>query len=184
MKKVIIFAVALICSVVVFAQEKSKQYSLKAINAGLGVPMEFRDLHAAGLDIHLGYDCAYPLNDQLAIGFYVNGTGGFIGELANTTQDVDKFHTMIKVSTGLMLEIGDLAQRPYLVGVAPCTGIGYYDMDLVLPIEIRFGRFITDNLYVMGELTYGISLAKETACLEPAIRIGYNFRNDKRSHKK
>jgi hypothetical protein len=27
----------------------------------------------------------------------------------------------------------------------------------------------------MGELTYNISLAKETACIEPAINVGYNF---------
>ncbi len=48
-------------------------------------------------------------------------------------------------------------------------------MDLFLPMEIRFGRFITDNWYIVAELTYGISLAHETVYLEPSIRVGYNF---------
>ena len=48
-------------------------------------------------------------------------------------------------------------------------------MDMVLPVEVRFGKFITDRWYIMGELTYHLSLANETACIEPAIRVGYNF---------
>lgn len=48
-------------------------------------------------------------------------------------------------------------------------------MDMALPVEIRFGKYITDRWYIMGELTYHVSLAKETATLEPAIRVGYNF---------
>jgi hypothetical protein len=27
----------------------------------------------------------------------------------------------------------------------------------------------------MGELTYHASIGSETACIEPAIRVGYNF---------
>ena len=54
-------------------------------------------------------------------------------------------------------------------------GFGLYDMDMVLPVEVRFGRYITDRWYIMGELTYHFSLAGETACLEPAIRVGCNF---------
>ena len=73
------------------------------------------------------------------------------------------------------MQIGDLTNKPYLLGVAPATGLGFYDMDLVLPIDVRFGKYITDRWYIMGELTYHISLADETATIEPAIRVGYNF---------
>ena len=59
--------------------------------------------------------------------------------------------------------------------MAPFTGFGLYDMDMVLPVEVRFGKYFTDRWYVMGELTYHVSLADETATLEPAIRFGYNF---------
>jgi hypothetical protein len=74
-----------------------------------------------------------------------------------------------------MMQIGDLQNKPYLLGVAPFTGFGLYDNDMVLPVEVRFGRYITDRWYIMGELTYHVSLAAETATLEPAIRVGYNF---------
>jgi hypothetical protein len=48
-------------------------------------------------------------------------------------------------------------------------------MDMVLPVEVRFGKFITDRWYVTGELTYHVSPARETAVIEPAVRVGYNF---------
>ena len=73
------------------------------------------------------------------------------------------------------MAFGDLQDKPWLIGVAPCTGFGLYDTDLVLPVEVRFGKYITDRWYIMGELTYHVSLANETATLEPAIRVGYNF---------
>ena len=57
-----------------------------------------------------------------------------------------------------MMAIGDLTQRPYLLGITPGTGFGLYDME-----------------YLMGELTYHVSLAQETSCIEPAIRVGYYF---------
>ena len=45
----------------------------------------------------------------------------------------------------------------------------------IVPVELRFGKHLTDRWYIMGELTYHVSLAGETACLEPAIHVGYNF---------
>jgi len=49
------------------------------------------------------------------------------------------------------------------------------DMDMVLPIEVCFGKYITDRWYIMGDITYPVSVGNETACIEPAIRVGYNF---------
>lgn len=173
MRKLIILVLAVVCSTVTFAQE-AERFGLKAVNFGVGLPIECRDLKAAGLNVHIGYDYAYPVSDQLAVGFYLNGSAGFVGEFQRYSTE-DHVHMMLRLSAGLMMEIGDRANRPYLLGVAPCTGFGLYDMDFVLPIELRFGRFLDDHWYVMGELTYGISLANETATIEPAIRVGYNF---------
>ena len=53
--------------------------------------------------------------------------------------------------------------------------MGLYDMDMVLPVEVRFGRFINSRWYIMGELTWHASLAAETATIEPALRVGCNF---------
>lgn len=74
-----------------------------------------------------------------------------------------------------------LEDQRYLTGIVTAdilhfgTGFGLYDVDMVLPVELRFGKYLTDRWYIMGELTYHVSLAGETACLEPAIRVGYNF---------
>lgn len=101
-------------------------------------------------------------------------SGGFWGEFVKYS-DIDHYHVVFRLTAGLQMAFGDLKNRPWLIGVAPFTGFGLYDMDMVLPVEVRFGKYFTDRWYVMGELTYHVSLADETATLEPAIRFGYNF---------
>ena len=77
------------------------------------------------------------------------------------------------------MEVGELRQKPFIFGVGPCAGLGFVDMDLVLPWEIRFGRFVSEHWYIIFELTYGVSLAHETVYLEPSVRVGYNFGHKK-----
>ena len=72
----------------------------------------------------------------------------------------------------------------FLIGVCPGTGMGFVDMDLFLPVEVKFGRFITDRWYIMGQFAYRISLAAETVCFEPTIRVGYNVGHKPRKQKK
>ena len=173
MKKSIILVIALLVSAMTFAQEWDYT-TLKGLSFGIGLPIEMRDLPGAGATLNIGYDCAYPVNDQFAMGFYLTGAGGFWGEFKKFSK-VDHFHPVFRLTAGLMMMIGDREERPYLLGVAPFTGFGLYDMDMVVPVEVRFGRYVTDRWYIMGELTYHVSLAGETATLEPAIRVGYNF---------
>ena len=172
MKKSIIIAVALLISAMAFAERDYN--TLKGLSFGVGLPVEMRDLPGMGLTANIGYDCAYPINDKLAMGFYLTGGGGFWGEFKKYSAE-DHMHVAFRLTAGLMFKIEDGNNRPWLAGVAPCTGFGLYDMDMVLPLEVRFGKYITDRWYVMGELTYHLSLAGETATLEPAIRVGYNF---------
>jgi len=148
--------------------------TLKALSFGVGLPIECRDLPGMGLTANIGYDCAYPVNDRFAMGFYLTGGGGFWGEFRRYS-NVDHLHVTFRLTAGLMMQIGDLNSRPWLLGVAPCTGFGLYDTDMSLPVEVRFGKYITDRWYILGELTYHASLAGETATIEPAIRFGYNF---------
>ena len=172
MKKSIIFIIAIFCSVATFAE---RDYTtLKALSFGVGLPFECRDLPGAGMTFNIGYDCAYPVNDRFALGFYLTGGGGFWGEFKKYS-NVDHFHVSFRLTAGLMMQIGDPKNKPYLLGIAPCTGFGLYDLDMVLPVELRFGKFITYRWYIMGELTYHASLAGETVCIEPALRVGYNF---------
>lgn len=175
MKKIIILALVIICCTVAFAQNsKSGLPGLKGMNVGVGIPVECYDIKAAGFNLHLGGDFTYPISDKFAMGFYISGGGGFLGTF-KPYNEYDKFSPVIKLSAGLLMEFGDLNDRPFIVGVGPCAGLGYVDMDLVLPLEFRFGRHLSNSWYIMGELVYGVSLAKETRCFEPAIRVGYNF---------
>ena len=171
MRKTILVAILAICSLTAFAERDYN--TLKGLSFGAGIPFECKDLPGAGMSFNIGYDCAYPINDQFALGFYLTGGGGW-GEYKKYSS-VDHFHTVFRLTAGLMMQIGDPQNKPWLVGVAPCTGFGLYDLDMVLPVEVRFGKFITDRWYIMGEITYHASLANETATIEPAIRFGYNF---------
>lgn len=175
-RKLVLVVILLAMNALAFAQSNTtKDYTtLKGLSFGVGVPLECKDLPGMGASLNLGYDCAYPISDNFALGFYLTGGGGFWGEYKQYSS-VDNQHIVFRLTAGLMMQMGDLNNRPYLLGVAPCTGIGLYDMDMVLPIEVRFGKYVTDRWYVMGELTYHHSLANETACIEPAIRVGYNF---------
>lgn len=179
MKKHICLLSFVLCLVSLSAHAERDYKTLKGLSFGAGIPIEMRDLPGAGMTFNIGYDCAYKVQDNFYMGFYLTGGGGFWGEFKKYS-DVDHFHPVFRLTAGLMMQIGDPENRPWMVGVAPCTGFGLYDMDMVLPVEVRFGKYITDRWYIMGELTYHASLAKETACLEPSIRVGYNFGRKKR----
>ncbi|MBO4370450.1 MAG: hypothetical protein J5808_03705 [Paludibacteraceae bacterium] len=176
MKKIISIAIALICSWAAFAEDAASwsSPSLKAIDFGIGIPVECYDLQAAGLNLHLGFDRSYPLNERLAVGFYLSAAGGFMGAFDQSVR-YDNYHSVLQFNAGLLVEFGDLNKQPYILAVSPCTGFGLVDMDMVLPLEIRFGRMLSQHWYLTGGLTYGISLANETRYWEPAIHIGYNF---------
>ena len=171
MKRLITIVAALIWSWAAFAENPQ---TLKALDLGIGIPFECYDLHAAGLNLHLGFDRTYPVNDRLAMGFYLSATGGFMGAFDQSIR-YDNYYSVMQFTTGMLFEIGTLDERPYIVGISPCAGFGLVDMDMVLPVEIRFGRMLTRHWYITGGLTYNISLAGETRYWEPCIHIGYNF---------
>ena len=185
MKKIsIIWLLATVCSIAALAQDslsvKRDRTWIKGLELGIGVPLEVVDLKAGGINAHIGYDFAKPINDKFAMGMYISGGAGFLREFNpyNAFGEFDKYDSKfidVTIAAGILMEIGDLNNQPFLLGICPATGIGFVDMDLVLPIEVRFGRVLKSNWYIMGQLSYGISLAAETACIEPSLRVGYNF---------
>lgn len=201
MKKTLILLILLTISVVSFGQNDSIAVArpwMSGLNIGFGVPAEFKDLYAAGVNGHVGYDFAYPLSDKFAIGFYTGIGGGFLketepygafnegGEYGEFGEDngYDSFYYMFKFSAGLLMEIGDLHKSPFVLGVSPCTGLGFLDMDLFLPVELRLGHVFNRHWYIMTDIVYGVSLAEETMFIEPSIRVGYNFGHKPRTRKK
>lgn len=186
MRKSIILVIALIVSTITFAQEEqqARDYTvLKGLSFGVGLPIECRDLPGMGVTANIGFDRTWRVKDNFGLGFYLTAGGGLWSEFQRYS-DVDNEHVVFRLAAGLMMQIGDLKNKPFLLGVAPGTGFGLYDLDVVLPVEVRFGKYITDRWYLMGELTYHVTLADETACIEPAIRAGYNFGNKPKSKKK
>ena len=83
---------------------------------------------------------------------YLTAGGGLWSEFKRYS-DVDNEHVVFRLAAGLMMQIGDPANIPWLVGVTPCTGFGLYDLDMVLPVEVRFVKYITDRWYLRGSLT-------------------------------
>ena len=181
-----ILAMTMIVSVIALAQEDQpvRDYTvLKGLSFGVGAPIECLDLPSAGVTANIGYDRTWRVNENFGLGLFLTAGGGLWSEFKRYS-DVDNEHVVFRLAADLMMQIGDPANIPWLVGVTPCTGFGLYDLDMVLPVEVRFGKYITDRWYLMGSLTYHISLAGETACIEPAIRAGYNFGHKPKSKKK
>lgn len=173
MKKIIL-AIVLCTMHFALCTAQKAQPSLKALTFGAGLPFEVRDLKAMGGNVHLGCDFAYPINDRVALGGYVSLGGGVLGAV-NPYSRYDKTFVDFHLTTGILFQIGDRNERPYLLAVSPCTGFGLIDNDVTLPLELRFGRMLTDHWYLTGNLTYHLSLAHETATLCPAITAGYAF---------
>ncbi|MBQ4018702.1 MAG: VWA domain-containing protein [Paludibacteraceae bacterium] len=142
-------------------------------NIGIGLPLEFGACYGAGMDFQLGFDFAYPLSDRFAIGFYTGLGGGFAGGSSY-------FGGAFKWSVGLLMEMGDLNDRPFLLGVSPCLGFGFINDNTSMngtayvPVELRFGRVFSNNMYITGDVTVGVPLYGAFV-VEPAVRIGYNF---------
>ena len=163
----------LLLSIPAFAQTEELP-KLLGMDVGVALPAEIYDLEAIGFNLHVGFDYAYPITDTFALGFYISLGGGVIGAV-HPYSEYDRYYYPFRFSAGLLMEIGELRQKPFIFGVGPCTGLGFVDMDLFLPLDIRFGRFVSEHWYIVAELTYGHSLAHETVYIEPSIRVGYNF---------
>lgn len=164
--------------------EKSDAPLLLGLNGGLGIPMEFGECLGAGLDFHLGFDFAYPLTDRFALGAYLSVGGGFTaGEYYSYYSNYYDYYFggVFKFSAGLLMEFGDLNDRPFMLGISPCAGFEFTYGTYTVPIELRFGRVLANDWYMMGELVMGFGYG---TYLEPAIRVGYNFGNNVYPRKK
>lgn len=166
-------------------------------NLGIGIPIEIGDAVGAGMDFQVGFDFACPISDRFAMGFYFSIGGGFTGGSNNTYNNYNNynyydygyyapairkansysgsyFDGAFKFSAGLLMEMGDLNDRPFLLGISPCLGFGFDAVSEFMPVEIRFGRVFRKNWYMTGDLTFGVPLYG-SFILEPSIRFGYNF---------
>ena len=161
---------------------------LLGLNMGVGVPhgwyywtryTEF--WRGIGLNFQLGFDFAYPIKDNFALGCYVSAGAGFVYCENNPFGYITSYTSYgYRISAGILMEFGDLRESPFILGISPLVGFGESNILVLMPIEVRFGRVFSNNWYVMGELAIS---SIDDFYLEPSIRVGYNFGNKKYPNK-
>ena len=144
-------------------------------SAPIGIP-EKENMLAFGVGLKAGLDFAYPISDNFAIGAYVNAGSGPSFLLDRELKQVSA-GALLDVKAGLLMLAGNLNDRPYIIGVTPFTGFGFCgSIDKILPylpVEVRFGRVLKNNLYITANVNFGVSGV--VFMVEPGISFGYNF---------
>lgn len=161
------------------------------LNLTLGVPMtldyygySYYESFGAGLGLKLGLDCAWPISDRFALGFYMNVGPNFTWNyyVDNRDYDYEYYYESygltvgFDVKIGLLLLAGDLNTKPFIIGIAPCTGFNATtDFQYFIPVELRFGRVLSKHFYMTGNLNIGAIPLDGTFMIEPSITFGYHF---------
>ena len=88
----------------------------------------------------------------------------------------DRFYSFdvgFDVKLGILMLAGNLNDRPYIIGIAPC--IGYVETnafsEIFLPLELRFGRVLGKRFYITGNINMGIPFDL-SFMIEPSITLG------------
>lgn len=143
---------------------------------------------AISVPINVGFDYAWRLSDRFAMGIYaVIGAGpSFYRQRISTNYrgypdyDYDyKYYegtdVAINLYVGLLMLFGNLDNKPFILGVTPFTGFSalssYYPTSS-LPLEVRFGRVLSDHFYLTGYAKMGVGIGFP---FEPGLSFGYKF---------
>lgn len=163
---------------------KTGRKAFVGLNLTVGVPMTmyygwgtYIDDFGAGISPKIGVDFAWPLSDKFAIGFYMNGGSNYAwnDQYYNSRWHFSMFSFGFDVKIGLLMLAGDINTRPFIIGIAPCTGFNATtDWQIFLPIELRFGRVLGKRFYITGNLNMGIPL-DGTFMIEPGVALGWRL---------
>ena len=133
----------------------------------------------------LGLDISWPLSDKFAIGFYINGGPNFtLNRFTGCWYDqyYDEYNPYyysrldigFDVKVGILMLVGDVTNRPFIIGASPCTGFNLTNEWANLPLELRFGRVLGERFYITGNLNLGIPLGGPLM-IEPGIALGWRL---------
>lgn len=130
-----------------------------------------------GVSPKLGIDFAWPVSDNFAIGFYFNIGPNF--SLVNYNDNYQyyaesKFAVGVNGKIGLLMLAGNVNDRPFIFGIAPCTGYINIPYQSFLPLELRFGRVLGKRFYITGNLNMGIPI-RGSFMIEPGIALGWRL---------
>ena len=123
------------------------------------------DVIEFGITPKFALDFSYPITDHFGMGIYTTLGAGMVYDTYNGAQLSFDF------KVGLLMTAGNINDRPFLIGIAPFTGVTFAGYMGVVPLEIKFGRAINEHLYVTGNLNFFVP----NAGVEPSITIGYHF---------
>ena len=164
------------------------------INGVAGIPLAYRNysMYGSGLDVDYtftidlsvkaGVDFAWPLSDKFAIGGYFN-VGGGVGNFQyrrayNSSIKIDnELDLSFDAKIGLLMLIGNINERPYILGISPCLGFENVGGVFYLPIELRLGKVLKEHLYLTGNLNIGVPITINGSgiMVEPSVAVGYHF---------
>ncbi len=144
------------------SKQRTYQKPFVGLNATLG--MQWYD--CISFSPKFGLDMAWPISNNFAIGFYLN-----IGPNFNL---FDYFiPEILDAKVGVLMFVGDIGKSPFIIGLAPCSGIGFNDFDMYLPFELRFGRVLGKRFYITGNLNIGIPI--DLFMIETSITLGWRL---------
>lgn len=139
----------------------------------------YQDYFGIGFSPKLGMDCAWPVSDRFALGFYMNAGPNFTWNDAWRGGNYGSFYATYftigyDVKIGLLMLAGDINNHPFIIGLAPCTGFNMTTDQTYLPLELRFGRVLGKRFYVTGNLNMGIPI-DGSFMIEPGIALGWRL---------
>ena len=137
-----------------------------------------------GAEALIGVDFAHRVTDNFALGLYAMIGGGpvFSRRIYADDNSVDwnSAKPGINLKAGLLMLAGDINDKPYIIGIAPCSGFCFSNPSIYLPAEVRFGRVVTEGLYLTGNLAFGVPLGYNdgtghSLIIEPSFTLGFRF---------
>lgn len=156
------------------------------LNFTLGVPMTMPYYESYNYDygfgigsaLKLGIDFAWPVSDNFAIGLYFNAGPNFANVFLYENvyyYSLSRLGVGFDVKLGLLMLAGNLNARPFIIGIAPCTGFNMTTEQEFLPLELRFGRVLSKHFYMTGNLNMGVVPLRGDFMIEPSITFGWHF---------
>ncbi len=130
------------------------------------------------LGLSLGVDCAWNLSEKFSIGFYSTiGAGPSFVRAAGPWGYYSGVSGALDLKIGALMLFGDINNRPFMLGITPCTGFGldFGGVGFYLPLEVKFGRLLNNHFYLSGYLQSGICVSIPGGGVGAGLNFGYRF---------
>lgn len=170
----------------------SKNNIFLGLNGSAGVPLlsknwdtshgPIKNTKGIGGIPAVGLDFAYPVSRNFAVGFYASAGLGALYLVSTYVEGAAEKEKAFaaEFKGGLLMLVGNVNRRPFIIGIAPLTGIIFNTGKSIdgLPLELRFGRVITEHFYMTGNMEAAIfsgGVNGPVSLIMPSLTFGYHF---------